>query len=49
MSKIEQIKKALKENTELWAKTANKVIEASEALTADVSQKDSLAEESRTA
>ena len=32
MSKIEAIKQALKDNTEDWARQANKVIEASERL-----------------
>ena len=43
MSKIDRIIKALKENTKPWAKTANRVIEISEALTADESQKEQVA------
>ena len=42
MSKIDEIKKALQENTEEWAKTANRVIDASDALKADGAEETSL-------
>ena len=48
MSKIDEIKKALQENTEEWAKAANRVIDASDALKADGAEETSFAtEESR--
>ena len=43
MSKIDEIKKALQENTEEWARAANRVIDASDALKADEAKETSLA------